>query len=187
MKEADIQISTVREVLRAYKGARIFANPLSELQIHFTHEVAKMKALAKAKAMGWDKNHPDLLIFIPDHHGKPAVNIAVELKTKAENPFRQIRGKGVWINDSRARNGTGPSKAAARVIAQAQYLYSLSGNFDFCFFACHTVEVLTAIESVRNGSVKDYFRKVMVKDQFGVEFPTWTHHTNLLPVLKKTA
>jgi len=172
MKEADIQKQVVKAVRKLYKGAKVIANPLSEVQMNYDNPRAKNAALSKAKAMGWQANQPDLLIFIP----KNRTNLAIELKTPETNPFRKIRGGGMWIHDSKGQD-------AVRVRDQMLYLFELDQNFDFIGILTSVDQVLAACEAAINNYHQPYqpdFEIVTCSDAYNRTFTVWTHEENIL-------
>lgn len=172
MTEADIQAAAVKAVKKIYKGAKITANPLSELQLHYQNDRARNAAIMKAKAMGWEKNHPDLLIFIPQN----STNLAIELKTPKANPFRKIRGGGMWIRDSQ-------SQEAVRVREQMLYLFELDQNFGLISILCSVDQVLAACEAAINNYHQPYkptFEPITYTDAYKRSFTVWTHAENVL-------
>lgn len=117
LSEAEIQKKVVSYINAVYPGAIIIANPFSELQLAGSDQY-RYKVLGNAKAKGWEKSQPDLIVLTS------YCNFAIEIKTEENDPFRKMRGGGIWIKESK-------SKQREHVLAQAQYLSRLSQDKGF--------------------------------------------------------
>ena len=135
--ERDIQRTAVA-IIKAKKkmeGAKIIANPFSELQMHYTNQAAKFAALANAKAAGWEKSQPDLIVI---HKANGFSGLAIELKKQKENPFRAMNNGMMWLEGSK-------SEKVNHVWQQAYYLHQLREQGFYACFASGVPEALKVI------------------------------------------
>jgi hypothetical protein len=109
--EADLQKEVVKYIRLVMPDAKIIANPFSELQLPGSEQY-RWKVLGNAKAKGWEKSQPDLIVLTS------LENFAIEIKTEENDPFRPYRGGGMWITHSK-------SEQVDHVLAQAKYLHDL--------------------------------------------------------------
>lgn len=109
--EGELQMQVVKYIRATIPGAKIIANPFSELQLPGSEQY-RWKVLGNAKAKGWEKSQPDIICL------NRFQNFAIEIKTEENDPFRPFRGGGMWITHSQ-------SKQVDHVLAQAKYLDDL--------------------------------------------------------------
>lgn len=144
--EADLQKMALKIIKykQAMQGAVVVANPFSELQLHYGSERAKNVALQKARAMGWQKGQPDLLILHPKNG---YAGLALELKTQKADPFRKMRTGGLWLEESKAAQ-------ANHVWVQAAYLARLQRAGFYSCFAAGEPQILDILNQWCTGNLR---------------------------------
>ena len=129
----------------AMRDAVVITNPLSEMQFYYNNERALYAAIAKAKALGWERGQPDLIILHPKNR---CAGLALELKTQKEDPFRKFKGsEGIWLEESKAAQ-------ANHVWVQAAYLARLQRAGFYACFAAGEPQILDILNQWCTGNLR---------------------------------
>lgn len=108
-KEEDLQEYAVDRLKEIHYNIPIIANPHSSQRNIANKQMSEKQRIAyfqkikrENKKQGFQEGQSDLIACYPSHNAQfPA--IAIELKTKGENPFRPFRSSGkMWIEASKS-------------------------------------------------------------------------------------
>ena len=169
MTEHEIQTKFVKLLKSEFPGCMIIANPFSEMQLHTKSDRAKYAALAKAKAAGWQRGVPDIILGISEAQSFHLHYI--ELKTDERNPFRRFNNSEyAWLEK------THDQEARAHVLAQLDWMQASGGHHVARWFLIGEPDTVSFVATMKGKPRWDEFVKVNIDRD---PYPVWVHFRHL--------